>query len=206
MSPVAFINFSGGVDSTYYLWRWLKDHPQQVIKVHHCKLHKRRREVESKACENILAWFKSQGLENFQYVTSIMSKGTIRGKFLDVDWVGSIAGFACRDKSIKTVLLPYCYEETPIIREHLSQGKPLRSLGMENRTARFIKLMDINSRKILGFTADHVHKTKEDMIREMPQELFALTWFCRKPKDGKPCEDCFNCKRVTGAVKKISNT
>jgi len=201
MKTTHFINLSGGIDSTYYLWRWLKDHPREMIRVHHCKFNWTRLELENSASENIIKWLGKAGYTNIDYVATKMSRGTVKGKIHDIEMIGAVSGFAARVKDIHTVLLSYCYEETPIIRAHIQKGFSIKSLEAKHRTAIFIKMMELGAKRSFDFSLPYINKTKKDMINELPSELLDMTWFCRKPKDGSPCGNCFNCKRVLPALK-----
>jgi 7-cyano-7-deazaguanine synthase in queuosine biosynthesis len=203
MKTTTFINLSGGVDSTYYLWRWLKEHPEEVIRVHHCRFNVRRKQVEDQASDAIVNWLRDNGYQaNIDYIKTTMTKGTISNTINDIEMIGAIAGFAARLDTIKTVLLPYCKEETRIIRRHFAKGKHIKQLEDKHRTAVFIKMMELGSKRTFDFTCDYLMKTKQDMVNELPDELLSLTWYCRKPaKNSKPCESCFNCKRVIRALK-----
>ncbi len=202
MKPTTFINLSGGVDSTYYLWRWLNEHPGEKIRVHHCRLHWRRKEVEDEASKNIVKWLRNNLSANIDYVTTTLTKGTIQNTILDVEMIGAIAGFAARLDTIKTVLLPYCKEETRIIRKHFAKGKPIKELDIKHRTAVFIRLMELGAKRTFDFQCPYYMKRKQDMVNELPDELLSLTWYCRKPtKEKQPCNECFNCRRVNRAIK-----
>lgn len=196
MEPTTFINLSGGIDSTYYLWRWLRENPNESIRVHHCYFNESRKDTEQQATDSILQWLRDNGLGNFEYVKTIMSKGSIKEKTHDVEMIGAIAGFACRKKSIKNVLLSYCFEETPVIRRHLEKGQRLRELNPIHRTKVFMQFMEYGAKRPLEFLIPYMDKTKRQMIMELPRELLEMTWFCRNPQEGKPCGICFNCKRV----------
>jgi 7-cyano-7-deazaguanine synthase in queuosine biosynthesis len=38
-------------------------------------------------------------------------------------------------------------------------------------------------------------KTIEELVELAPRELLEMTWSCRTPVDGEPCNQCFACKR-----------
>lgn len=42
--------------------------------------------------------------------------------------------------------------------------------------------------------------TKADLIERLPPELMRLTWWCRKPRAGKPCGRCITCVKVQPAL------
>jgi 7-cyano-7-deazaguanine synthase in queuosine biosynthesis len=198
----AYINLSGGVDSTYYLWRWLKENPDKKILVHHCVFGRVRNEVEKEASEKIIEWLKKKGHNNFQYVTTTFHKGNVRGSLFDVVAIGAVSGVVLRCyKTVEKVLLPYCFEETAIIRKHLEHSD-IRSLENTHRTGCFMDSVEATSGRKMEFLPLYMDRKKADMIAEMPSDLVKLTWFCRKPQKGKPCTKCFNCRRVLPHLKK----
>lgn len=197
-----FINFSGGVDSTYYLWKFLKSTKENIL-VHHCLLFERRREVEAKACKDILKYFKQNGLKNFEYVETEFSRKGVKGKIYDIEPLYFMAGMVIRAyKDIKNVYIPICKEElSGSWGDLLKKGKPWSEY--EDKGGRFYKSMlycTTYSDKNLTFQTPYYNVTKRQMINEMPKELFDMIWYCRRPQGGKPCKSCFNCKRVRKAL------
>ena len=196
---VTYINLSGGVDSTYYLWRYLRENPHEKVLVHHCLLNEARKEVEKKAADNIVNYILKSGIYNFDYTESRFTRKGIEGSILDIEVIGFLSGLILKNrkyKNIKKILLSYCFEETPIIRSHFAQGLELRELDKKHRTKRAITLLETAARKEFEYHIPYINKTKQEMIAEMPKELFAMTWYCRSPINNNPCNKCFNCKRV----------
>jgi len=195
------INLSGGVDSTYYLWRWLNEHPNERILVHHCLLFKRRREVEKTATENILKYFKDKGFNNIVYVESEFSRNGVKSKLYDIEVVYFLAGCVLKTfRKVKTVLMTRCKEEfnsNKELKAHFQKGGTLNNfVNNNNRVSLAVQFAKMEGRSKASFESPYQDKTKEEMIKEMPKELFALTWYCRSPVEGKPCKKCFNCRRV----------
>jgi len=195
-----YINLSGGIDSTFYLWRWLLDNPDKRILVHHCLYNESRKIVEKQATDHILDYFKSNGLNNFSYVESTFTRKGIAGNFNDIVQIGFMSGLILSNKGkypyIKNILLPYCFEETPIIRSLFAKGCNIKNLDKKHRTAKFIHLLEFTSSRSFVYEIPHINKRKQEMIAVMPEELYKLTWFCRSPRNGAPCKSCFNCRRV----------
>lgn len=207
-----FINFSGGVDSTYYLWRWLKENPNKKIFVHHCLLFKNRREVEKIATDNILRYFRDNGLPNFEYTETEFSKKGIKATLYDIEPIYFLAGLILKSKSynsIQHILFPVCFEEVHGTRlAHLRSGRPWSQFKDKNtRTYKIMLYCNTVAGRTFEYHSPYYNKTKKQMIQEMPRELFEMTWYCRakktKPVDNKPCNNCFNCNRVQGALKEI---
>ena len=203
MKPTTYINLSGGVDSTYYLWRWLKEHPDETILVHHCLYNKLRRDVEAEATNKILQRLKDNGLNNFRYVETEFNRGTVRTVLVDVCVMGAISGIILRGRrAVKNVLMSYCWEETPKIRAWLRQKRSLRTFPASERSGVFIRAIELFARRQFVFQIPYMNVTKEQMIKELPMELLDATWFCRKPRKGKPCGGCFNCNRCLPHIRR----
>jgi 7-cyano-7-deazaguanine synthase in queuosine biosynthesis len=208
MTITAFINLSGGVDSTYYLWRWLREHPNEMIQVHHCMFLKRRLTQEKNACTNILNYFRSVGLKNFRYVETGIQRGTLQGKILDIELLSGNTGVALKlVPSINTVLLPYCKEETSALDNHLKAGGTIETYDHSHRYWKVNQIYELLAGKKFQY---HFYRSLEDggllSKREMPKELFENTWYCRRPKEGdKVCGKCHTCRKVTRALEYIRN-
>lgn len=199
-----FINFSGGFDSTYYLWRFLKENPKERILVHHCLLFEARRAVEKSAVDNILRYFRTHGMNNFEYVETQFSRMGIKGTIYDIEPLYFLAGLLIRTRnSIKTVFIPICREELDgTFKIHLLSGKPWGEY--KDARGRFYKSMlycKTAAERELEFKTPYYELTKRQMIKEMPPELVRMVWYCRRPRNGKPCRVCFNCRRVQKALK-----
>ncbi len=202
-----FMALSGGVDSTYFLWKWLSENPPKngkTILVHHVLLHKSRKEVEKAACDKILAYLTKNGMDNFKYVETTFDRGTSTGRLYDLNIVGAISGFIVGNyRDIDTVLGCYCAEESPNIIKMMKSGRTLRDIADKERfrSCHFIRNIEYYSNKKYKYVSPWITKTKRQMIDELPQELRMATWFCRTPNEGKPCGKCFNCRRCLTHIK-----
>lgn len=204
MKPTTFLNLSGGVDSTYYLWRWLQENPKETILIHHCLYFQKRLKEEKEACYNVISYLKERGYTNFKYIETGMQKGTLRGRVLDIEVLCGISSIVVKNHpSVKNVLLSYCREECPPLYKHLLSGD-IRSFDPSHRYAKINKVMDILTDKQLNYQyyegKDGGLISKKEMIQTMPQKLFKLTWYCRRPVSGKPCQNCHTCKKVRAAL------
>lgn len=207
MKLTTFINLSGGVDSTYYLWRWLRENPSETILVHHCLYFQKRVEEEKKAVDSILAYLKRQGLNNFKYVETGMQKGTLHGKVLDIEALSGITAVVLKcHPSVKQVLLSYCAEECEPLSTHLKKHE-VSTFDPSHRYSRVNKVLETITERFFSYFCYRGKNggllSKKEMMSEMPQELFKLTWYCRHPVSGEPCGSCFNCKRVWAYESKI---
>ena len=202
-----YINFSSGVDSTYYLWKLLKENPGKRIFVHHCLLFKRRREVEKIATDNILQYFRDNGMGNFHYTETVFSKKGISGKLYDIEPIYFLTGLILKNekyKDIQNIYIPICREEMKgTWKIHLQRGKPWKEYDdKENRFYKSMLYCNNAAGRSFDYHSPWFNKTKKEMIDEMPKELFDMIWYCRRPAQNKPCKACFNCKRVHKAIGK----
>ena len=209
MKLTTFINLSGGVDSTYYLWRWLTENPTETILVHHCLFFKSRVKEEKRAVDDILGYLRKQGLTNFKYVETGMQKGTLTGRVIDIEALSSISAVVIKCHTpIKNVLLSYCAEECPQLSQHL-KTKGIDTFSPSHRYSRVNRVLETITERSFSYLCYHGKDgglmSKKEMIETMPQELLEMTWFCREPRGGKPCGDCFNCKRCMPAIRKRKN-
>jgi len=202
----AFLNLSGGVDSTYYLWRWLRENPNEIIIVHHCLFLKRRLKEEKEACDKIIAFLRKEGLKNFKYIETGMQKGTMQGKTMDVEMLSGMTGIALKlAPTVTDILLSYCQEETAELHKHLLAGKEIKDFDPKHRYSIVNKVVETLTQRNFNYICYRDEKggllSKKAMIKEMPRELFAMTWYCRKPVNGKPCGVCHTCRKVKNATK-----
>jgi 7-cyano-7-deazaguanine synthase in queuosine biosynthesis len=187
------LHFSGGIDSTFILWKYLKENPDKVLLVHHINLCNRegRQDFERMAVRNILNWLKENGYDNFEYVetTYIQPK-----KFYIQYDLFFYLGYSTPVLFNTYRTLRYVLRST--ISSDLDQAHNLRERRAE-----------IVCFTILGYMPRWVkenHKnSKKDEIKKMPKELFDLTWWCRKPNKNKPCHKCHTCKIVDKALKQL---
>lgn len=207
MDTTHFINFSGGVDSTYYLWKWLQEHRSERIAIHHCLLFQSRREVEKQATDAILAYFRKQGWTNFDYVETEFSRKGLSSLLYDIEVVFCMGGLAMkRFRKVHTVIMSRCLEEFNgnhgLKRHFKNKDATLNNFDdPRNRVSVAIQAIQLLSYRKINIISPYQHKPKAEMIKEMPPELFALTWYCRSPVSGKPCGKCFNCRRVKSMLK-----
>ncbi len=203
MKLTTFINLSGGVDSTYYLWRWLSEHPNEKILVHHCLYLKNRLKEEKKACDDIIKYLTDHGLDNFKYVETGIQKGTLRGRILDIELLaGQTAIVVKMHPSVKDILLSYCAEESPPLHKHLKTHE-VDTFDPSHRYTRINRVMEILTERNFNYICyrgkDGGLMSKKEMIHSMPKKLFELTWYCRRPIKGNPCKMCHTCRKVKRA-------
>lgn len=183
------IQLSGGIDSTYVLWKWLKENPNKFAIVHHINLksYEDRDLKELEAVDNILKWLDKNGLNNYFYIQSVFDYGDIPGATHDVNVCGYFAGIIFRTRR---------FHHTN--RQHL----PIYKTNSEREIKRR-QLTNFISDKEVEFIYPLKGKEKWQIIEELPEELFNLTWYCRSPIDNKRCQKCFSCNDVDKSLKRI---
>jgi 7-cyano-7-deazaguanine synthase in queuosine biosynthesis len=183
------IQLSGGIDSTYVLWKWLSENPDKLAAVHHINLKsiENRWSQELESVDKILKWLDSNGLKNYIYLENTFDYGNIPSTIYDVELCGFIAGFILR--SVRFI-------ETN--KTHL----PIYGATTEREERR---------RQVLSFTAKReieciyplYGREKWEIIEELPEELMELTWYCRSPLNEKKCGICFSCREVENSLRII---
>ncbi len=198
VKATTLIQLSGGVDSTYVLWKWLKEHPDEYCVVHHIVMEysERKKKMfgdkrhfnEREAVDKILKWLDSQGLNNYFYIENKLDWGNFLTHSYDVETCGFFAGVILRSErweSVKNVILPiYGYDS--------------------DRELNRLDVMDIISyRNDINVYYPLSVMEKWQVINELPEELFNLTFYCRTPEDGRQCGKCFTCQEVSESLVKI---
>jgi len=206
---MVFMNFSGGIDSTYYAWQHLVTKPNIKLFIHRINYYsysKNRAVKEQKQTLKILEWFKSKGLTNFEFHLSEYPFE----KYPRYDLVGTstIAAYYMMSNGIKPteVYLPLWHKElvnTKVFNDIKPDGD-LVAIKQGNRYWQSINLWrTILNDYSLKFSCPHFKKTKTEMIREMPNDLLKLAWFCRTPKLGDDgiCGKCDSCNAILPMLK-----
>jgi 7-cyano-7-deazaguanine synthase in queuosine biosynthesis len=213
--PEVLVNLSGGIDSTYLLWKLLSD--GKSVLVHNCKItnHEGRVYAEQNAIKKILEWLKENNLSNFKYIQTEFNYGNMERIIRDIEVVYFITAAILRDqknKSIKELAVSAnAHDESNNPKEQsvVRRREILKSISPRKEFEGY------DSEAVLSFPI--INKTKKDLIDEMPEELFRLTWFCRKPisldqdnnllEKNSPnaskwlaCKKCTPCKHVMSAL------
>src|SRR5690606_16141063 len=79
-------NISGGIDSAYCTYQWLKDNPDKKMLLHYCHILKRTCRLENKRREhksvhNIIKWLQDKNLKNFHFIESSVNCLHAESKF-----------------------------------------------------------------------------------------------------------------------------
>ena len=194
------ILFSGGMDSTYLLWRYLKDN--RPVHVHHVSLRNRTEAMwqpQDAAAARILVRLQKEF--TFGYTESKHEWFCTKPIAFDSDVL--LLHLQCLVKSFKgyelTLNLGWTHEGMvrPIIKRRLARnatGGLWTALRNSLNNPSYVP-------KELTFPLLEWGTDRRDMIRDLPQNLLDLTWSCRRPDNGKPCGKCVPCKQIKRALK-----
>ena len=186
LPATTLIQLSGGIDSTYVLWKWLLENPDDYCLVHHITFNYNnnedaRTEKQLQSVDNILRWFDSQGLDNYFYLQNEFDYGNFTSIIYDVEICGFLSGVILRSprwSNIDTIILPI-YNK------------------LSNREERRRMVTNITSKKDMNFIYPLSGISKDQVMESMPNELLSLCWYCRSPIDGMKCGECHSCKDVS---------
>jgi len=196
--PTVMLSLSGGIDSTHCLYNLLME-KKEVVLIHHMRLYNwcGRQSHEYRAVQNILAWLRIHRLNHFIYEETAFDYGTCRQLLLDAAVVVFSAMAAARQySSIER------YVRCGHIGDIEYQSNRGDVYGADNE-----KVREEIPKLILGRRLEPIRpnkeKTKQQVISELPKDLFKLTWYCRTPMRssfGIPCGRCKTCKEVETAL------
>jgi 7-cyano-7-deazaguanine synthase in queuosine biosynthesis len=187
------IHFSGGQDSTYALWDWLRKNPDKRCLVHHVHLQnpmETRDKEESRAVKKILRWLRDKGMKNYVYYDSGFQYGSLPGFVKDIQVVAMFTAIILRSReftNVKEVMLSWHKGEVDA--DHIRRGFRVRAILDACEVPR--------KRYELVFPIEHL--TRAEMAAEMPPELLALCSSCRKPIAGRNCGRCATCQELRDA-------
>lgn len=182
------INFTGGLDSTYALWNYLKNNPNEWFLVHHCNLknHQKRDVEEIKAVKNILNELKRMGYNNFDYVETTFDYGTTNTMIHDIEVIGFLTAVLLRDNRRRIGAVSI----TASADDFTQKSYPLRA---ETR----FRIINTTTRGVEpNYDYPIKHLTRKDMIETLPPNLLKLIWYCRKPKASQRCGKCSTCTKT----------
>lgn len=179
------IHFSGGIDSTYVLWKWLLENPNDYCVVNHINFNYHSGEdgrsiKQLESVDKILKWLDNQGLNNYYYLQNDFDYGNFTSYIYDVEVCGFFTGLILRSdrwENVTDILLPIYDNKT----------------GREERRR---KIGEILSKKSLNYIYPLSGLSKKQVMQELPQELLDMCWYCREPNDGNPCGVCHACESV----------
>src|SRR5690606_3686970 len=183
---------SGGQDSTYVAWKWLKDNPDEVLLIHHINLlsgAENRLAQENRAVRKILEFLRSEGLDNFVYHESDFNYGSLpRISIKDIQICTVFSSIILRTpqfNNIKTILLSWHKGE--VNDPGIDRGFRVKALFKAFETE------GIN----LEFPISEM--TRRQMADDMPADLLKLAHTCRKPDMRGACGKCKTCMEMKEA-------
>lgn len=188
------LNFSGGLDSVYAAYKLLKAGHKLIL--HHCKLKTRENRTKSElvAVRSVMGWFRENRLTNFTYLESAYDYGTISPIIYDVEIIGFQTGVILRASSrqrVKTVVWPSNAEDVSITNPTHYRVRHRRELA------------ELVAKRKLDWYYPIRNLRKEDIIRDIPDELFRRSWYCRRPTpNGSRCHQCRTCLQVDEVLRK----
>lgn len=200
---IQLIMLSGGLDSTYLLYRALKETNDKVW-AHHIilkNLSENRWEAELKATKKIVEYCKN--IRGFGYSES--EWGFYFKKYIawDADVVAFVASQIVPNISLrneKVVLNTGRVQEDDKIATSIRQMEYSQAIW-EASTKKYEKLVEKEIAKPIK------HLSKKDLMKDMPQELIDMVWYCRHDyNNGVPCGQCKSCRDMQKANQELMNT
>lgn len=186
------LHLSGGQDSVYVAWKWLTEHPNEVLFLHHINLYhsaENRLDHERKAVQSVLEWFLDNGIENWVYYESTFSYGNLpRISIKDIQICTVFTAIIAKTQqfsNVKTLLLSWHKGE--VDRVDINRGFRVKAM---------LKAFEIDWLKIEFPIIDH---TRKQMADEMPKELLERVHFCRSPLKNRNCGVCKTCREYKEA-------
>ena len=180
-----FVLWSGGVDSTYWLWRYLQEGHE--VSAHHVnmKAESSNNEVQLERIDAMVEWIRGQGYE--LPMTGAEVEIWFGGRIEDMPVVTSSAGW------VMGAMKP---EDRP---DYWVNG-----WCMEDGMRRIIEQMPRAAGVIEALSGvpeliPDIVLPKRIMLKELPDELAALAWSCREPGRNEKgeyliCGKCEPCK------------
>jgi hypothetical protein len=196
-----YLQMSGGLDSSYLAWRLLRDGYKLLI--WHCsfRTHQERWPHEDAAYANVVAWLRRQRLTQFEELPSGLYSpgGAIIGWRLDYTFLWPEAGFHLRNKDhmgrritkrqdVRHIVIPNHAESRSV------DGAPLKTATRQ---------MCHNAGRTITPLYPMARYSRPEYMADMPTDLIDLSWWCRKPNNGRPCRRCSTCQVVDPALRSI---
>lgn len=198
----ALVNLSGGLDSTYCAWKWMKENPSKTLLIHHCLIHKikeriPRHDFEHEAYKRVLQSFRSLGLNNFEAFESEFKIDLgARSRLNDQILVGFMAMAHITDSGllVKDYIISVSKEDIQM-HGHTSSGQLRRQRLQEMRKV---------FRKDLNYLYPIKNMMREEMINALPKEILKEIYFCQglNAKTSEPCGECDTCRCTVGLLTK----
>lgn len=189
------IHFSGGMDSSFALYDWLRtnkdNHREQNIIVHHIQFNSNLRTLrETLAVERTLEFFVQRGLTKFEYFVSGFEQGTLPHLGLkDIQIVSLYTAMILKQPTfnVDKILVPWHKGET--------SDNPVKK-GYRIKNA--LKGFGVETLPEFIFPIEHL--TRREIATLMQKELLEITSSCRKPLSiTENCGVCRTCQELKEA-------
>lgn len=200
--PTTLINFSSGIESTYCLYDFLKNSKDEII-VHHCNLINSEKrygpELHSSRAIFDLLYTDNKNMSYVETTFDYLSFGYI---IRDIEIIGFLTGTLFRNPKLSSL-------STVIIPANNTDESSIPGDESVIRREAIINALLMHSQKEINFTYPAITLSKKELIERMPEHLFDLTWYCRRPlafnKNDEPVnplnlntvhywKNCFACK------------
>jgi hypothetical protein len=192
---------SGGVDSTFVAWKLLEE--GHNVHLHHIKTSKKlQSDVEMLAAERIFYWLLEK-YKNVSFSTSSLeTNGFVCWDITNAAYIGAHVARAAVGKFFN--INPY----TDPLPDVCFGGELDLSEGFARRggvAQDIFKACFKHEKQTPKFFSPADHIPKEDMVKQMPQQLLQMCWFCENPSIIRDhfaiCGACHKCKLMTGLKK-----
>jgi 7-cyano-7-deazaguanine synthase in queuosine biosynthesis len=195
---IKLVMLSGGLDSTYLSWKMMSE--GETPHLHHVHIINKESigKNQYKRMQPILSYFKKQEFD-FKYTKSKFENKNVIG--FDSDLLLLVAQKICWNirKPVQLVMGWNPFDMTrPAIASRAERNitSNLWNALIDSTGNKFIE-------REISFPLIEKNIYKKDMIREMPKELFDLTWSCRRSRNNIPCNKCHACIERNNALNEI---
>lgn len=193
------VMLSGGLDSTYLLYHYLKN-TNYNVHAHHVILKSKtelRWRHEKKASEDVVEYCK-KNVRQFKYTFNTWGWGSVRNIIKDISLVSVIAALIVREVSGDKIYLATGRVADDNERPESYNLYESDEAGVLWRTVFDARQLNKKIEPIIQRPL--VDMSKRDLINNMPKKLFEMTWSCRTPNNGKPCGVCHACKDLKNSL------
>jgi 7-cyano-7-deazaguanine synthase in queuosine biosynthesis len=194
MKYAALINWSGGFDSTYVLYNWLKNNPPSTGKkllVHHCILKNKqgRAKFERNATEQIEKILRDQGLTNWDLVITEFDFKHYPRLVNDIEIIGFLTGCLLRNHEVNSVIIS-------------ASALDFTLPNYQDRAKRRFDIINaVTENKEIKYEYPIKDTERQQLILSLPKEIRKSVHFCRSPKKNLPCKQCITCKETLPFLK-----
>ena len=201
MKKTKLLMFSGGLDSTYLLYKYVNSN--EDIWVHHVILKNKQQnrwKEELKASREIISYMKK--IRDFTYTESEWSMCIDENDISRMIWDGDVNAFVAGQ------IVPYIKsDEITLIFGRIMEDDLMQSSIDHLKYTRMVwraATEKFRHKTLPEFETPLRFKQKRDLVKELPDELLDLIWVCLYPIDeNKPCNKCKSCIQLENAKRGI---